>query len=150
MARRSCTVAVPAALTLSPITRAPAMALIAAVLFNASTPAFTVVVPEKVLADAPLNVKVPEPFIVRPPVPLTTPLKVIFPAPVSVRRKPPLVKAPLRVNVPASDAIVVAEPSVTEPLMLLLPLMLRMAPSFETPLPFRVSASAPTAMPPWI
>ena len=102
------------------------------------------------MAEPPLRVRVPVPLTVRPPVPLTTPLNPMLPAPVSVRRKPPLVNAPLKVSVPASDPIVAAEPSVIALLMLLVPLMLRSAPSLETPLPLSVNASAPTAMLPCI
>ena len=73
---------------------------------------------------------------------------VTFPAPLSVKRKPPLFTLPLSVNVPESELIVLAEPKVIAPAKLLLPLIFRNAPSLAMPEPFNVSVSVPTAMPP--
>ena len=70
-----------------PIVSAPANAFNPAVLARANVPALTVVAPAKVLAAAPLSVRVPEPLLMRlPVVPLTTPLIVVL-------NPPPIVSA---------------------------------------------------------
>ena len=45
---------------------------------------------------------VPEPFLVKPPVPETPPLKVVLYEPVTVTRLPPLVTFPLTCKLPAA------------------------------------------------
>ena len=57
---------------------------------------------------------------------------------------------PVNVSVPASDAMVEAEPSVIAPLQELFPLIFRTAPVLVIPLALSVKPSAPTAMLFWI
>src|ERR1700747_533532 len=75
-----------------------------------NVPALIVVAPVYVFL-AP-RVRVPAPFFINAPVPLMAPFSVTLPAPETVRAKPPFVKVPDNVRVPASDAMVEAEPRV--------------------------------------
>src|SRR5207249_11839608 len=115
-------------------------------LFTMTVPPLMVLAPEYVFTAA--SVSAPAPLFVNPPVPLTTPFSTTLLDPLTVSPKPPLVKVPDKVSVPASDAMVDADPSVRFPLQELLPLMFRRAPSLEMPPPLSVKPSAPTAMPP--
>jgi hypothetical protein len=72
---------------------------------------------------------------------------VVLPAPATVSRNPPLVIPPVPVSVPAVEPIVLAEPSVIAPAHELVPLTLSIEP-LPPPVPFSVSASAPTAIVP--
>ena len=78
------------------------------------------------------------------------PLMAVLPAPsmVSARLVPVTELAALRVSVPASDWISVVPARVTVPPQELFPLRLRNAPLLPTPVPVRLSASAPTVIPP--
>ena len=78
-----------------------------------TVPPLIVAPPEKVFEA--LRVKVPLPFFTSDPVPLTRPFAVISPAPAKVAAKPPFTIAPLRVSVPASEAIALSEPRVIAP-----------------------------------
>src|SRR4051812_14559505 len=75
--------------------------------------------------------------------------KVVLPGPATVIRNPPLTTPPVPVSVPAVDPIVLAEPNVIAPAHELVPLTFSSAP-LPPPVPFKVSASAPTAMVPCI
>ena len=55
--------------------------------------------------------------------------------------------AVLKVRVPLSELIRAALARVTVPCQTFVPLMLRSAPSVDTPVPLRVRASFPTVMP---
>jgi hypothetical protein len=99
--------------------------------FTCNVPALIVVLPVKVFE--PLRVSVPLSFLTRAPVPLITPLSAILPAPPKVAVKPPFTIPALKVKVPASEYIVVAEASVMAPPKVLLPLKFRKAPKLETP-----------------
>ena len=57
---------------------------------------------------------------------------------------------PERVKVPESEAMELLLPRVMAPEMELVPEMFRRAPPLEIPVPFKVRASAPTVIPPWI
>ena len=73
----------------------------------------------------------------------------VSPAPPTVRPKvaPVIVPALVKESVPLSELILLAEPKVTTPPYVLFPEILRNAPPEETPVPFKVNASAPTEMP---
>ena len=105
-------------------------------------PALTAVAPLKVLATA--KVRAPASFLVSVPMPESAVvLTEVFPAPAKVRLKVAPVTPPVRVRVPASEAIVVAAPSVMAPESVFAPPMLRMAPGLAArPVPLIVSASA--------
>ncbi len=92
----------------------------------------------------------PAPSLVSvPPVPVLRPLAeiVTLPVPPTVSACPVPVLVPLSVSVPESELMRVAPPSVMAPLKVLLPLMLRSAPSSAIPVPLSVRASV-TVMPP--
>jgi hypothetical protein len=115
--------------------------------FNVNVPAVTLVAPVKVLA--PLDVNVPAPSFVKEPLPsANTPLAITLPAPPKLTPKSAELIPPLNVNTSASLLIRVALASVIAPPKLLLPIMLRNAPSLEIPVPFSVNPSEPTAIPP--
>lgn len=102
---------------------------------------------------APDRVSVPAPFLISAPlVVVIVPLIAVLPVPSTVRfRVAPVTElAALSVSVPASDWISALPASVTVPPQVLLPLRLRSAPSPATPVPRRLSASAPTVIPPCI
>jgi hypothetical protein len=84
----------------------------------------------------------------KPVLPLSGPLTVALPAPVTVR--PKLATTPPSDSVaPAADELMVlAEPSVTWPATVLLPPRLTRAPLPPMPVPLRASASG-VVMPPW-
>ena len=73
-----------------------------------------------------------------------------LPAPPSVSANvAPVMPVPaVSASVPASELIRLAEPRATVPCQVLAPLIFRMAPSVEMPVPFKVKASAPMVMPP--
>ena len=107
------------------------------------------VVPVLVLAAAPERVREPVPFLMKPPVVVpTAPERVVSPAPptVSVRVAP--VMPPERVSRPLSLWRVELLPRVTAPVQVLLPEMLRRAPSVAMPVPLSVSGSPLIVMPP--
>src|SRR4051812_18687314 len=137
-----CTSSRAGLVTLTP----PATVPNAVAFWMSTTPALTVVAPVYVLA--PVNVRVPLPDIVSPPVPLIAAVEnVVLPAPATVIRNPPLTTPPVPVSVPAVDPIVLADPSVITPAQELVPLTFSSAP-VPPPVPFNVSASAPTAIVP--
>ena len=95
---------------------------------------------------ATLSESVPLPDLVNPPRPLIPIVEtVVLPAPEIVRRFPALVTPPVRVKVPASDAIVAAPVSVIAPESVLLPEIFLNAPSEEIPEP-AISKISPTVM----
>ena len=106
------------------------------------------VAPAKVLATE--RSSVPEPFIVRVPVPRfkASVLMVTLPAPPMVRFWSVLLTPPVSVKVPAAEVMLEAVASVIAPPKELSPEILRSAPAEEIPVPLSVSASAPMAMPP--
>ena len=99
---------------------------------------------------APDSVQAPVPSFVTELVEAIGPEMEPLPAPPRVRAKvEPVIPVPaVSESVPASELIRLAEPRVTVPCQVLLPLMLRRAPSVEKPVPFKVRASAPTVIPP--
>ena len=79
----------------------------------------------------PAKVSVPGPFVVKPPVPVIVLVVVTLPGPVTVRRKPPLVMTPFKVNVkPATLALMrLLDWRKIGPLKLLLPVRFSRAPA---------------------
>ena len=99
----------------------------------------------------PLSVKVPEPSLVKLPVPVViVPLTTTSPLPPNVT--PILVEvialAPLKVNTSASLWILLADKAVIVPAQLLFPLILRSTPKELTPAPSKRKAKEPTDIPP--
>src|SRR5207244_477235 len=122
------TSAVPGRPMLSPTTRLPGTCSTPPVLNRVSDPSFTVVVPDPELADAPAKVRAPGPALVRPPVRVTTPLRLSDDVPSTATV--------------AVLAIVIAADHV------LAPDTLSRAPMPPAPVPLRVRGSA-TVRPPW-
>ena len=111
-------------------------------------PALTVVAPVYVLtAD---RVSVPKPVFVSEPAPVPITLEiVVLPVPPTVRPSPEPVIVPVSsVSRPESEAIRLLAANVITPEYVLVPLMFRRAPPFETPEPLRLSASPVTVTPP--
>ena len=107
-------------------------------------PALIVVVPEKVLVASRVNL--PAPSLVNVPVvvPITLAI-VVSPAPPTVRPKPAPVIVPRfdSVSAPASVLIRALPARVIKPPKPVVPDRLRRAPVLPTPVPLRLSASAP-------
>lgn len=87
--------------------------------------------------------------MVNPPKPVIPTVEtVVLPAPEMVRRFPPLVIPPVRVNVSASETILASAVSVIAPAKVLLPEVLLNAPADEIPVPAISKASAAVVIPP--